>query len=174
MFRAERYNVRTNRIEQLTLREITDPAEINSFPPGPLDHTRFKPFEQLDADCRVVGRVWRTTDGLEGMAGEWIRFNDRFMRTQGGIPQLDGMGEPLLASDAGCMLSVEPVALSLAGDGSVTYRTLNAFGQVLKGGMETLDFSPDAPVLGSSPVSPAAAPPPAKEKGQRVSQTVRW
>ena len=147
MFRAERFDVFNNRLEQQTLRQVTNEAEAAEllkqsgryFPSN-----RFQPFQQLDSEGNVLRTVWRNPAELQPMEGEWERVGSRFLRVNNGVPALDGMGAPLVADAAGTMLTLEP---AVSEGGTLSYAMFNAGGMALDGAFDVVAAT-GAPVSG--------------------------
>ena len=115
LYRDEQWNMQTQRLEQQTLRPTQPDAEIteyiNSFgPDGPPD-SRF-PFDIMDSEGRVIERTWRDPNFLADFdaSSRWLpEGENRFLfTTNEDIPQLNSLGEPLIASNQGIFWHVRP------------------------------------------------------------------
>ncbi|KAK3723259.1 hypothetical protein LTR37_001982 [Vermiconidia calcicola] len=162
MFRAEKYDVFNNRLEQQTLRQVTNEAEAAQLLAQSGRHfpsARFQPFQQLDAEGNVMRTIWRNPAELQPLEGEWTQVGDRFMRVSQGAPALDSMGEPLVANAAGTMLTAEA---AVAPGGGLNYRMFNPDGTALDGAFDAGEAAALASTPANVPVAPpVVAPPPA-------------
>jgi hypothetical protein len=115
LFRGEKYDVFDNVMEQQTLRQITNTeqaAELLRKAGRTFSSTKELPFELLDSTGNVLRTVWRDPKTLAPMAGEWMQQGNQYVRIAERMePVLDSLGEPLIASSAGTLMTLEPAAV---------------------------------------------------------------
>lgn len=100
-----------------------------------LTSSKWLKFDILDSTGKAMRqRVWCETKDLVSTPGDWVQQGEYFVRmAETGVPVLDGLGEPIIASAAGALMDVMPAeeAVSVVGD------AVSAGGEMLLDGAST-------------------------------------
>lgn len=132
IFRAERYDPKTGRLEQQTLLRAPPKYLSNPLKGKQLISNGYKPFFPLDSKGRIMREsrklredgtnpdpdgyriVWQKPGDLKPMEGDWRRITgkkskyDQYVRYESGKPALSSLGDPLVRSPQNVMETAEP------------------------------------------------------------------
>ena len=159
LFRLQKYDVFTDTMQQLTVTPGKGPevaAEILRRRSKTGSSTMQLLYDVLDSTGKVLRRIWEEPKNLSKMPGKWVKEGEQFVRmAERSVPVLDSLGEPIVASGAGALMTLEPVAgEAAAAAGGVVGASAHAIGGLFsmflpEGGQ------PSQPLLDSDPSSGA-------------------